>query len=272
MENVQKLHEQVLYSQVRVKAGQGGGSGTIIYSNKFDSHYSTYVLTCHHVIDSAITVKKEWDSRLGRDRKKEYRQLVTVDFFDYQNSPHGSVPVTYSTPAEIVAYDTPHDMAILKLRTVEPAKYTANLYPKGEHKDINIGTKTIAVGSALLHDPIITEGIITHQGDEIDYKIYWMSSAQIIFGNSGGAMFAERDGNYYFIGVPSRVDVVGWGSAVTHLGYFSPIPRVYDFFKEQLFHFLVPGSKHTESDCLKEQESREEREERRLYLEGVENE
>jgi len=99
-----------------------------------------------------------------------------------------------------------------------------------------------------------------------------MSSAQIIFGNSGGAMFAERDGNYYFIGVPSRVDVVGWGSAVTHLGYFSPIPRVYDFFKEQLFHFLVPGSKHTESDCLKEQESREEREERRLYLEGVENE
>ena len=266
-QDIDTLHKEVLHSQVRVRTGQSGGSGTIIYSKKNkEGNYNTYVLTCHHVIASAIQVKTEWDPKLGREVKKEYRQLVTVEFFDFENKSHGEVPVTYTTQGEIIAYDLPHDMALLKLRTVKVAPAVARLLPKDLIKSIRIGSPTVAVGAALLHDPIITSGIVSHMGDEIDYKTYWMSTAQIIFGNSGGAMFYPSDGKYYFIGVPSRIDISGFSDAITHLGYFSPIGRVYEFFDEQLHHFLIPQHKHSEEDCMKELKARKERETKRLYM------
>jgi len=266
-QNIDTLHKEVLYSQVRVKTGGVGGSGTIIYSAKGENgEYNTYILTCHHVIESAIKVKVEWDSKLGRDIKKEYRQLVTVEFFDFENKLHGQVPVTYSTLGEIISYDKSHDMSLLRLRTVKRASYVATLLPSDMIKSIRIGSPTVAVGAALLHDPIITSGIVSHMGDEIDYKIYWMSTAQIIFGNSGGAMFHPIDEKYYFIGVPSRIDIAGFQDAITHLGYFSPIGRVYEFFDEQLHHFLIPGHDHSEADCLNELKGRKEQEKKRLYM------
>jgi len=248
----EKLHREVLFPEVRVKTDKAGGSGTIIYSQPNADGYSTYVVSCHHVIDDALSVRKEWSSKLGIERKKEYRQVVTVEFFDYSNVPHGQRPVNNSVDAEIVAYDKDHDMTLLKLRTVKQAQYVAKLMAPGDEKQLMIGQPTVAVGAAMLHDPILTMGILTHFGDEIDYKDYWMSNAQIIFGNSGGAMFADTERGYEFIGIPSRVAVAGWGSAVTHLGYFSPITRVLGFFHEQGYHFLVPGDTSTEADCLAE--------------------
>ena len=51
------LLEKVLKTQVRVIAGDAGGSGTIIYSKRNSrDEYSTYVLTCHHVVEGAIAV------------------------------------------------------------------------------------------------------------------------------------------------------------------------------------------------------------------------
>ena len=251
------LHREVLYSQVRVSSSKGGGSGTVIASIPSANDYHTYVLSCHHVIDAAITVRKEWNPKLGREMKREYRQLLTVEFFDYTNVPHGHRPVNYSVDADLVAYDKDHDMAILKLRTVKPAEFVAPMCSAAEGKLMEVGAPVVAVGAALMHDPIVTFGAITHMGDEIDFKDYWMSSAQIIFGNSGGAMFAQLESGYKFLGIPSRVDVVGWGSAVSHLGYFSPIHRVYQFLDEQSLHFLIPGHAHTEADC--EQELKKER-------------
>jgi len=272
-QDIDTLHKEVLHSQVRVKVGNGGGSGTIVYSEEGETkgEYNTYILTCHHVIEGAITVKTAWDSKLGRDVKKEFRQLVTVEFFDFENKSHGEVPVTYSTNGEIVAYDQAHDMALLKLRTIKRAVSVARLLPIDMITEIRIGSPSVAIGAALLHDPIITSGIVSHMGDEIDYKLYWMSTAQIIFGNSGGAMFYPSDGHYYFIGVPSRIDISGFSDAITHLGYFSPINRVYEFFTEQLHHFLIPQHEHSEADCLDEMKKRKEKETQRLYVGAVEH-
>jgi len=266
--NLDHLHEQVLYPQVRIKTAKSGGSGTIIYSEPVEGEpnvYHTYALTCHHVIDAAISVKDEWDPRVGRQRKRETRQLVQVEFFDWANVLHGHRPLSYQTDAEVVAYDKDHDMAIVKLRTVKKAGHVAKVMKKGEEKSIRIGSGVLVVGCAMLHDPILTTGIVTHCGDEIDGKLYWMSNAQIVFGNSGGAVFTE---SYEFIGVPSRVDIVGWGSPITHLGYFSPITRVHEFFDEQSYHFLTPGSGHTEHQCEEERKKIREREERKLVIEA----
>ena len=267
--DVEKLHQQVLQNQVRVKTSQAGGSGTIVYSHEGN----TYALTCHHVIESAIKVKSEWDPTLGRERKKEYRQLVSVEFFAWDEVPHGHRPLTYTTDAEIVAYDKSHDMALLKLRTARMAS-VAHLLPLEEIPHIRVGSPIVACGCALLHDPILTKGMVTHMGDEIDHKLYWMGSAQIIFGNSGGSVFAPMaahgEDRFWFIGIPSRIDIAGWGSPITHLGYFSPLSRVYEFFGEQLYHFLQPGHSHTELDCKRERDQRAEMERRRMTMEQAE--
>ena len=259
MRDLNVLASSVLHSQVRVSVAKTGGSGTVIYAKQDGNTYDTYVLTCQHVISDALTVRKEWDSRVGRERKKEYRQLVTVEFFDWDNVPHGSRPLNYSADAQIVAYDAPHDMAILKLKTVKQAPAVARIMKSDDAKNLRIGSPVVAVGAALLHDPVLTEGIITHMGDEIDYKDYWMSNAQIIFGNSGGAVFTEMKDGYEFIGIPSRVSVT-WGTPITHLGYFSPVTRVNEFLEEQLYCFLVPGHEHNAAKCLSERLKRDKQE------------
>lgn len=267
--DIRKLHEQVLFPQVRVKTQKAGGSGTIIYSAPSeDGTTHTYALTCHHVVDEAISVKNEWDSKVGRERKREFRQLVTVEFFDWSNVVHGHRPLNYSCDAEIMAYDKDHDMALLRLRTIKPAEYVAKVMAPGDDRAMQIGSPVVAVGCALLHDPVLTEGIVTHFGDEIDGKLYWMSNAQIIFGNSGGAMFATgKNADYEFIGIPSRIAISGWSSPITHMGYFSPVTRVHEFFDEQTYQFLTPGSSATEKSCEEERKRIKEREERKLVME-----
>lgn len=253
LSNLKKLYEQVLFTQVRVKTNKGGGSGTVIYSKAKEQTYSTYVITCFHVIDNALTLRTEYDPKIGMDWKKEYRQVINVEFFDYASVPHGRRPVNNSVDADILAYDKTHDMALLKLRTITKANTVAKMLPQDEIQKIQIGNHVHAVGCALLHDPILTEGMITHMGDEIDYNDYWMSSAQIIFGNSGGAMFLDKDDEHYFIGIPSRIDISGWSGAVTHLGYFSPITRVYKFLEDENFQFIYDED-YTEEQCEKMRE------------------
>src|SRR4030042_3491800 len=111
------VHEQVLYTQVRVTCGNAGGSGTVIYSGKDEEgFYSTYILTCHHVVSGAIKVEKKWISMLGCEKKVDLRQPVTVEFFNWGIVPHGDKPLTSGIHAEIVAYDQDHDIAILKMK------------------------------------------------------------------------------------------------------------------------------------------------------------
>ena len=246
-----KLHEEVLKTQVRVSVNEkSGGSGTIIYSKKNSNGiFSNYVLTCYHVIASAISIKTEWSTPpIGHDVKKEYRQVVKVEFFDYEAVPHGRRPVNYSVDGDILAYDVTHDMALIKLRNIKQYKNVAKILPIIRKEEMCVGSDVCAVGAALLHDPILTFGKITHMGDEINFKDYWMSNANIIFGNSGGAIFYNDTKEYFIVGVPSMVDIVGWGTPVTHLGYFSPLNRIYDFLEEQMFNFITDPT-ISEEDC-----------------------
>lgn len=256
------LHKEVLHTQVRVRSEKTGGSGTVVWSEQSAGFYSTYVVSCHHVIADSLKIAVEWDPMLQRDRKQEKRSPVIVEFFNWAAVPHGKPPLTMGSLADIVAYDARHDMALLHLKLAQRPAVARSL-PPARVKEVVIGTPAVAVGCALLHDPILTTGIITHQGDIIDYADYWMSNAQIIFGNSGGGMFVGMPDGYYFVGIPSRVAVAGWGGVVTHMGYFSPISRIYDFFREQVFDFLTPGSAKTEAQCEAARKAKKDLEERK---------
>jgi len=245
-----EAHEKYIYPIVRVSTGEAGGSGTIIYSgrDKEEGPFSTYVLTNHHVIASAIRITDVWDSNLKKEIKEEKRSIVYVEVFKYRDL---STPVgTLKVEADIILYNENEDMALIKLRSEDKAEYIAHITNPEEAAMVKLMDKTIAVGCSLGFPPIPTPGVLTRKDFQVDSLPYHMSSSQIIYGNSGGAIF-EVSGN--LIGIPSLVPVVGWGTPVTHMGLFIPISRVYTWLEKEHYDFLWDSSK-TEVQCLKARE------------------
>ena len=256
-------HQKFLYPVVRISYGYTGGSGTVIYSQvDAEGSYSTYVLTNHHVISDAISISEEWDSDLQKQVKKEKRDIIHVEFFQYRDL---SIPIgTLKIEADIVIYNEAEDMALVKTRSEKKAEYVAVLYPRGKEEDIHTFDETVAVGCSLGFPPIPTMGVLTRKGFQLDSYEYWMSSSQTIYGNSGGAMFLHSTGE--LIGIPSLVAVVGWGTPVTHMGLSIPIERIYNWFEKEHYDFIYDPQK-TEKECL-EIRDRELKEKRKKGGEG----
>jgi len=242
-------HERFIYPVVRVSSGMGTGSGTILYSEADENgEFSTYVLTNFHVIDSAIRIVEKFDSDLGKDVKEEKRSICYVEIFKYREL---STPIgTLKVEADIVIHIKDQDMALLKLRSTEKMQYVAQLFPKDKISDTKCLDETIAVGCSLAFPPLPTVGILTRKNFQIDSLPYHMSSAQIIYGNSGGAMF---DGEGNFIGIPSMVALAGWGTPITHMGLFIPGSRIYDWLEDEHYDFIFDKSKN-EKACLDKRE------------------
>ncbi len=238
-------HKEMFYPTVRVRTQKAGGSGTVVYSKEDDGQVYTYVVTNHHVIAECVQVEKKWDPILKKKIDKEILDTVFVEFFKYNNYSHciGS----FAVEADIVAYsevDGGQDWALLRTRDHESEyDFVANMFPLDDLDSVHIFDEVYAVGASLGHPPIATEGHICYMDDEIDHYKYWMSTAQTIFGNSGGACYrwSKSRSIYEYIGVPSRISVQPMGfsaDAITHMGYFIPIYRIYDLFKENGFEFV----------------------------------
>jgi len=242
-------HDCYIYPVVRVSDAGGSGSGTVLYSKiNEDKEFSTYVLTNYHVISGAIKVVEKFDNDLGKDVKQEKKSICHVEIFKYRDL---STPIgTLKVEADIVIHNQEQDMALLKLRSTEEIKKVAQLLPIEQVNDIKCLDETVAVGCSLAFPPLPTTGILTRKNFQIDSLPYYMSSAQIIYGNSGGAMF---DGQGNFIGIPSMVAIVGWGTPVTHMGLFIPVSRVYDWLEEEYYDFIFNVAK-TEKQCLEDRE------------------
>ena len=255
-EIIQK-HEQMFYPTVRVRTKKAGGSGTVVYSENYNDEVYTYVITNHHVISDSVHVEKKWDPVLKRKVDKEILDTVYVEFFRFNNYSHtiGS----FAVEADIVAYsdvEGGQDWALLRVRDKEnKADYVANMFPLKDIENVHIFDDCFAVGASLGHPPVASNGMITYMDDEIDHFKYWMSSAPTIFGNSGGAVY-RWSGNrkkYEYIGIPSRISIQPMGfsaDAITHMGYFIPIDRVYDLLDDNDYQFIYDDSKSIE-DCEK---------------------
>ena len=232
-----KQHEQMLYPTVRVRTESGGGSGTVVFSGKnAKGNYESYVITNEHVVASAIKVKELWNPRVGRMVKKDVRSTVQVELFRYNNMSH-CIGGGLALKADIVAYSKEQDFALLLLREEElPIDFVATMYPRDKLDKVHIFDSVYAVGAAMGHAPLPTLGELVCMDDEIEDYNYWMSTACIIFGNSGGSVYrVNGDGDYEYIGVPSRlpISIVGFSaSPITHMGYFIPIDRIYKLLDE----------------------------------------
>jgi hypothetical protein len=179
--NLEQLHSEVLKACVRVRTKRAGGSGTVIYSQGEPGQVSTYVLTNQHVIDDAVRVVEKWDPVLQKNVKRDERDLVEVHFFNYRWS--SRVVGANAIEAEIVAYDKDEDLALLKLRGTDPVPAVAKMFPRGEESRLLVGEPIITVGCGLGEPPVLTQGVISVFGREIDSKEYWLCTAPSIYGN-----------------------------------------------------------------------------------------
>ena len=242
-------HEEMFYPTVRVRTKKAGGSGTVVYSEKYKDEVYTYIITNQHVIDDSVHIEKRWDPVLKRKVDKEILDTVYVEYFKYNNYSH--TVGSFAVEADIVAYsevDGGQDWALLRMRDTEnKADWVANMFPLDDIENVHIFDDCYAVGASLGHPPVASNGMITYMDDEIDHYKYWMSSAPTIFGNSGGAVY-RWSGNrkkYEYIGIPSRISIQPMGfsaDAITHMGYFIPIDRVYNLLEENDYQFIYDDS------------------------------
>jgi S1-C subfamily serine protease len=255
-EIIQK-HEQMFYPTVRVRTKKAGGSGTVVYSENYKDEVYTYVITNHHVIADSVHLEKKWDPVLKRKVDKEILDTVFVEFFRYNNYSH--TVGSFAVEADIVAYSEVNggqDWALLRVRDKEnTADWVANMFPLDDIENVHIFDEVYAVGASLGHPPVASDGHISYMDDEIEHYKYWMSSAPTIFGNSGGAVYRWSDGRkqYEYIGIPSRISIQPMGfsaDAITHMGYFIPIDRVYKLLEENDYQFIYDNKVSIE-ECNK---------------------
>ena len=259
--NIQELHKRILYPVVRVRTQKAGGSGTIIYSKPDkQGKYENFVMTCAHVVDSAISTKKDWDSVLKKKIEKEFLQEVNIEVFDYVYL--STVDSSKSYRANILAYDKHHDIAILSVDTPKPFPYVVELIPFEEIKQIRLFTPIYTAGCSLLHDPFATTGQITYMKELIENRTYYMTSGNAIFGNSGVAVYLADTGQQ--IGITARItgmpsDLFGFGISfdwMTWMSFMVSPDRIYQFFNEQELKFLYDPSDTFES-AMKRREKKQ---------------
>ena len=260
---VKKIKE-MLYPTVMVDLPNGAGSGTIIFSD-FRKHISwkdegiwTLVLTNYHVISNAISIMDKFDPRKGKTVQKETRRPVHVRLWDYND--YSTAVGTTGRVARIVAWDRDRDLALLRLDDKERViKSVAKFWPE------NVGGPYLfqdawAVGSGMGNPPYPTEGLLSGiSGKDQQGRALYLSSAPIIFGNSGGSLWAyskKRD-RYEMIGVPSMISAFGWGTAVPHVAWSRPISEIRAFLRENDFGFIV-GDEDTAKKELKDKDENEE--------------
>jgi len=250
-------HEEMFYPTVRVRTKKAGGSGTVVYSESYKDEVYTYIITNQHVIDDSVHIEKKWDPVLKRKVDKEILDTVYVEYFKYNNYSH--TVGSFAVEADIVAYsevDGGQDWALLRMRDTEnKADWVSNMFPLDDLENVHIFDKCYAVGASLGHPPVASNGMITYMDDEIEHYKYWMSSAPTIFGNSGGAVYRWSNSRkkYEYIGIPSRISIQPMGfsaDAITHMGYFIPIDRVYNLLEDNDFQFIYDDSKSID-ECKK---------------------
>jgi S1-C subfamily serine protease len=219
------LLAQVLKPIVRVG---GRGSGVLVHSEAG----LTLVITSAHVVEDDVKDEKKLDET----------PFIVVDRYKYDEQ--GKMKGYYRCQSELVAYDRTNDMAILRLRDDDIETNLANLPNDPFIQNLHLFDDVYVAGCSLGGFPVPSKGILSALNAEFDNKEYWMSSAPIIFGNSGGGCFVYDaiTGTYRLMGIPTAIlcsteededvkEASGGRAkeAIPHLNYIVPAYRILNF-------------------------------------------
>jgi S1-C subfamily serine protease len=178
--------QEMLNPTVMVAVQHQLGSGTVIHS----ADDGTFVLTNHHVIDEAL------DARDGS-------RLVVVIF--WLMGPDGDTVYRSKQDADVVAWDGPRDLALLRIRDKSfrtPA--VAAVAPVGAK--LLAGEDVYVAGAGMGHRVFLTQGLLSVVEDQVANNPALLTSSPVVNGNSGGSLWHRRDdGHYEMIGVPEAI-------------------------------------------------------------------
>jgi len=205
-------HKQMLEPAIRIQSGKGFGSGVVIASRKIGKYRSIYILTNWHVIANSI----------GK------RANLTVQFMKYDKGERAGFD---ERTAYIVKYNRQYDLALIKVldKTLNPQ--VALIKPN--KSKVDVFEEVYAIGSAFGYPPMPSKGILTSKKMMIGGIKHWMISSEIIFGNSGGAIYrySKARGQYEMIGIACRVTMYRYG-IIPHLGVMIPNTHIANFLKK----------------------------------------
>ena len=271
LEEIKKLHQEIIYTAVRIRAGKVGGSGTVIFSGENKKQeFETYILTANHVIDGLCEVKGQWDPMLGKDIKKELRKKCDIDIFRWEKISDATGAT--SIEADIVARDKLMDVALLKLRTAKEIKPVAKIFTNSLD-EIKIGEEIIVCGATMGVPPIITKGTVSLTNKEIDNYDYILTTAPSYFGVSGGSTFRRdrKNDNYELIGMPARISVnmIGFSpDPIIFMGYSVRIDNILNFLSHNCYDFIYDSTHTIEEDADRRKRKIEIEKRKREFTEG----
>ena len=189
---------------------QSIGSGVVV-------HPSGYIVTNAHVVAQASDVRV--------------------------NFPHGP-----TEPAEILAVDSEHDLAVLKINASQPLP----AQKLGRSDDLMVGETVVAIGNPLGLQFTVTAGIVSALdrsldfGDERVYRGLIQTDASINPGNSGGPLL-NVNGELIGINTAIRGDAQNIGFAIPVDRLWELLPVMLDIERRERVKFgLRVGGPHAE--------------------------
>jgi serine protease Do len=117
--------------------------------------------------------------------------------------------------ARVVARDTEHDLALLKISPPRPLP----VMPLGTSKDLQVGETVVAIGNAYGYDHTVTVGVVSAVGRDVSlnkdvrYRSLIQTDASINPGNSGGPL-VNMAGELVGVNVAIRAGAQGIGFAI----------------------------------------------------------
>ncbi len=185
---------------VREQPVHGIGSGFVVHENG-------YIVTNAHVVSQAHDVQV-----IFADRRK--------------------------LPAEIVAVDPEHDLAVLKVNTRRPLPHLK----LGRSNDIMVGETVVAVGNPLGLQHTVTTGIVSaldrtlQFGHDTNYRGLIQTDAAINPGNSGGPLL-NINGELIGINTAIRGDAQNVGFAIPVDRLWELVPVMLDIERRERVRF-----------------------------------
>ncbi len=187
---------------------QSVGSGAVV-------HEAGYIVTNAHVVAQATDVQ--------------------VTFADKQ-----------TLPAELVAADAEHDLAVLRVKPPRP------LTPVrlGRSNDVLVGESVVAIGNPLGLQHTVTTGIVSAVGrdlqfsEEVVYRGLIQTDAPINPGNSGGPLL-NINGDLIGINTAIRGDAQNIGFAIAVDRLWELLPNLLDIERRRVRFGLQVGGADT---------------------------
>lgn len=226
--NPTEMHRCMILPTVQLRGNGTVGSGVLVYSEPQPevgpgegSTCSTFVLTAYHVVTEVL------GDRLDRGIVDEVHVLRPDD-----------PEKTRVFSARLVLSDRKRDLALLRLNTSERFLQTAKWRSRSGLSDIDVFRQAYAVGCPLGNRPLPALGEISSKAKVVGDQTFWMLSAPIYFGNSGGGVFLAD--TYELIGISSMIYTYGKTNPVVvpHLGLFVPLETIYEWLDSEGYSFL----------------------------------